>query len=92
MPKNSHVSRTDAKLDGKVAKVYRRSTPFGTSQENGLYFVSFSNQQARHQIQLDRVFGVDGNGIYDRLLDFSQAKSGFYWFAPSQTSLDDLFA
>jgi putative iron-dependent peroxidase len=91
MPKNSHVSRTDAKLDGKAAKVYRRSTPFGTSQENGLYFVSFSNQQARHQIQLDRMFGVVGDGIYDRLLDFSQAKSSSYWFAPSQTSLDDLF-
>lgn len=74
MPKNSHVSRTDAKLDGKAAKVYRRSTPFDTSQQNELYFFSFSNQQARHQIQLDRMFGVVGYGIYDRLLDFSQAK------------------
>jgi putative iron-dependent peroxidase len=92
MPKNSHVSRTDAKLGGKAAKVYRRSTPFGTSQHNGLYFVSFSKQQARHQIQLDRMFGVAGDGIYDRLLDFSQAKSSSYWFAPSQTSLDDMFA
>lgn len=91
MPKNSHVSRTDTRLDGKAAKVYRRSTPFGNSQENGLYFVSFSNKQARHQIQLDRMFGVVGDGIYDRLLDFSQAKSSSYWFAPSQTSLDDLF-
>jgi len=91
MPNNSHVSRTDAKLDGKAAKVYRRSNPFGNSQEKGLYFVSFANQQARHQIQLDRMFGVVGDGIYDRLLDFSQAKSSSYWFAPSQTALDELF-
>jgi len=91
MPENSHVSRTDAKLDGKAAKVYRRSTPFGNSQEKGLYFVSFANDQARHQIQLDSMFGVIGDGIYDRLLDFSQAKSSSYWFAPSQTMLDELF-
>jgi putative iron-dependent peroxidase len=91
MPNNSHVSRTDAKLDGKAAKVYRRSTPFGNSQEKGLYFVSFANEQARHQIQLDRMFGVVGDGVYDRLLDFSQAKTSSYWFAPSQTALDTLF-
>jgi len=90
MPNNSHVSRTDAKLDGKAAKVYRRSTPFGNTQEKGLYFVSFANDLARHQIQLDRMFGVTGDGIYDRLLDFSQAKSSSYWFAPSQTMLDAL--
>ncbi len=90
MPNNSHVSRTDAKLNGKAAKVYRRSTPFGNSQEKGLYFVSFANEQARHQIQLDRMFGVTGDGIYDRLLDFSQAQTSSYWFAPSQTALDTL--
>lgn len=90
MPNNSHVSRTDATLDGKAAKVYRRSTPYGNSQEKGLYFVSFANQQARHQIQLDRMFGVTDDGISDHLLEFSQAKSSSYWFAPSQTALDDL--
>jgi len=92
MPNNSHVSRTDAKLDGQAAKVFRVSTPFGNSQEKGLYFVSFANQQARHQIQLDRMFGVVGDGIYDRLLDFSQAKSSSYWFTPSQTALDELLS
>lgn len=90
MPNNSHVSRTDANLDGKAAKVYRRSMPFGNTQEKGLYFVSFANQQARHQIQLDRMFGTTGDGICDRLLDFSQAKTSSYWFAPSQTALDAL--
>ncbi len=90
MPDNSHVSRTDATLDGKAAKVFRRSTPFGNSQEKGLYFVSFANKQARHQIQLDRMFGITGDGIYDRLLDFSEAKTSSYWFAPSQTALDTL--
>lgn len=92
MPNNSHVSRTDAKLDGKAAKVYRRSTPFGNSQEKGLYFVSFANEQARHQIQLDRMFGLVEDGICDRLLDFSQAKTSSYWFAPSQTLLDAIFS
>lgn len=90
MPENSHVSRTDASLNGKAAKVFRRSTPFGNSQEKGLYFVSFANDQARHQIQLDRMFGMTGDGIYDRLLDFSQAQSSSYWFAPSQTFLEEL--
>ncbi len=92
MPENSHVSRTDATLNGKAAKVYRRSTPFGNSQEKGLYFVSFAKEQARHQIQLDRMFGMVGDGIYDRILDFSQAKSSSYWFAPSQTALKELLA
>lgn len=92
MPDNSHVSRTDAKLNGIAAKVYRRSTPFGNSQEKGLYFVSFSKDQARHQIQLDRMFGVVGDDIYDRILDFSQAKTSSYWFAPSQTALKECLA
>ena len=90
VPKNSHVSRTDAKLDGKAAKVYRRSTRFGSSQESGLYFVSSSNQQARHKIQLNRIFGVVGDGVYDRLLAFGQAKSSSYWFSSSQTNFGDL--
>lgn len=90
MPKNSHVSRTDAKLDGKAAKVYRRSTPFGNSQEKGLYFVSFANALARHQIQLDRMFGMVGDGVYDHLLEYSQAKTSSYWYVPSQTSLQAL--
>ena len=71
MPHNSHVSRTDVKLDGVAQKVYRRSAPFGNTQECGLYFLSFACEQTRHQIQLDRMFGLTEDGIHDRLIEFS---------------------
>ena len=91
MPENSHVSRTDVKVDNVAMKLYRRSVPFGNSSEKGLYFLGFACEQNRFQVQLERMFGLSDDGIYDKLVDYSKAVNSAYWFAPSQKQLEVLF-
>ena len=88
MPANSHVSRTDAKIDGAAQRLYRRSFPYGSVSEHGLYFLAFSCDPGRFDLLLRRMFGVSGDGLVDSLTDFSTAVSGAYWFAPSCEDLD----
>ena len=90
MPRDSHVSRTDAELDGVALKVFRCSKPFGNTKEKGLYFVSFACELKRHQIQLERMYGLSDDGITDRLLEYSQATNSSYWFVPSKPDLEEL--
>ena len=92
MPPNSHVSRTDLKVDGVAQKIWRRSMPYGTPARHGLYFFAFARAPSRIQVQLDSMYDVSGTGVYDQLLDYSQAISGAFWFAPAQGDLDDLLA
>ncbi len=90
MPPWSHVSRTDVKIDGVAQKIYRRSAPYGTATEHGLYFLAFACHPARIQVQLDRMYGVTGDGEYDHLIDYSRAVTGSYWFAPCEDALAGL--
>ena len=87
MPPDSHVSRTDVKKDGIALKVYRRSAPYATLARRGLYFLAFARARERHQIQLDRMYGVSGDGLHDRLIEFSRADTGSYLFAPGEHAL-----
>ncbi|CAA6677140.1 MULTISPECIES: Dyp-type peroxidase [unclassified Lentimonas] len=83
MPPNSHVSRTDVKVDGKAMKIWRRSSPFASAKEQGLYFLGFSCEIERFDIQLKRMLGLSEDNISDRLIEFSVAVSSSYLFAPS---------
>ena len=42
MPVDAHVARTDVTVDGVAQKILRRSVPFGSVAEHGLYFLAFS--------------------------------------------------
>jgi len=82
MPPDSHVSRTDVKVDGVSMKIWRRSVPYGTVREHGLYFLAFARSLERFQVQLDRMFGVSEDGLHDRLVEYTVPVTGSYWFAP----------
>ena len=84
---DSHVARTDAEKDGVALKVYRRSVPYATLARHGLYFLSFARTRERHQVQLERMYGVSGDGLHDRLIEFSRADTGSYLFAPGERAL-----
>lgn len=83
MPEDSHVSRTDV----KGMKIYRRSMPWANATEQGLYFLAFACEQTRFDVQLARMFGASGDGLHDRLVEFSIPTNSAYWFAPSETLL-----
>ena len=87
MPATSHVSRTDAVVDGVKQKIFRRSLPWGGVSQKGLYFLAFACELSRFEIQLTRMYGTAGDDLYDRVTEFSQAVSGAYWFAPSCEAL-----
>jgi hypothetical protein len=70
--------------------IYRRSVPYGTVREHGLYFVAFSADVRRYDVMLSRMFGTAGDGLHDNLTDFSRPVSGAYYFAPALTLLAEL--
>jgi putative iron-dependent peroxidase len=87
MPDNSHVSRSDVKINGVTQKLYRRSVPFGGVLEHGAYFLAFSGDRRRFDHILQSIFGVSSDGVHDHLTEFSTPVSGSYWFATSATEL-----
>ena len=91
LPADAHIARvqiTDAA--GEELHIYRRSVPYGTVAEHGLYFVAFSADRGRFDTMLARMFGTDADGIHDHLTDFSRPVSGSFYFAPSLTVLAEL--
>lgn len=87
MPPTAHVSRTDYKENGKALKIFRRSAPYGTVKEHGLYFLAFSCELRRFQVLLERMFGTSGDGVSDTLIRYSKPVTSSYWFAPSREAL-----
>jgi putative iron-dependent peroxidase len=90
MPPDSHVSRTDLKDGGEAMKIYRRSAAYGTATEHGLYFVAFGCGIHRFDIQLRSMYGLTDDGLQDRILEFSTAVTGSFWYAPGRARLDAL--
>lgn len=86
-PPTAHVKRAEVTIDDVAYKIYRRSAPYGTLREKGLYFLAFSRDQLLFATQLDRMFGLAEDGLIDRLTEFSTPVSGSYFFAPSAPSL-----
>jgi putative iron-dependent peroxidase len=81
-PPNAHVARVGFEEDGQELELFRRSVPYGTIAEQGLFFVAFSADPSRFDKMLARMFGT-ADGIRDRLTDFSRPVSASYYFAPS---------
>lgn len=85
-PPTAHIARVVIEEDGEELEIWRRSTPYGTVQEHGLFFLGFSAELSRFDKMLARMFGVT-DGIRDHLTDFTRPVSGAYYFAPSLESL-----
>jgi putative iron-dependent peroxidase len=87
-PPNAHIARVVIEDDGEELEIYRRSVPYGTVAEHGLFFLAFSADPTRFDRMLGAMFGVE-DGIRDRLTEFSTPLSGAYYWAPSLADLDD---
>lgn len=89
-PEDAHIARAEVSEDGVELKIYRRSFPYGGVRQHGLYFLAFACDQHRFDAILKNMYGVSGDGLHDRLLDFTQAVTGSYWFAPSREALENM--
>ena len=88
-PEDAHIARAEVTENGEELKIYRRSFPYGRVTEHGLYFLAFACDQHRFDAILKNMYGASGDGLHDRLLHFTRAQTGSYWFAPSARMLED---
>ena len=91
LPADSHLGRvvhTDS--EGDELEIYRRSVPYGTSTEAGLYFLAFTDELAKIDLMLAAMFGATGDRHHDRIVTFSETVSGAYYYAPPQEALAGL--
>jgi putative iron-dependent peroxidase len=91
-PPTAHIARTVIEEDGKELEIVRHSFPYGTTSESGLFFIAYTKDLAIPEKMLRRMLGVSGDGLHDRLLEFTRAVSGATFFAPSLRLLRSLGA
>jgi putative iron-dependent peroxidase len=89
-PTSAHNALTTIVEDGKEVKIVRDNMPFGriTDSEFGTYFIGYARSPRTTELMLANMFVGRPPGNYDRLLDFSFAKTGCLFFVPSVTFLD----
>lgn len=70
--------------DGNEHQILRDNMPFGSpaSDEFGTYFIGYTRRLWVIEKMLQRMFIGEPPGLHDRLLDFSQARTGTVFFAP----------
>jgi putative iron-dependent peroxidase len=90
LPSTSHVSRTVIEKDGRELKILRHSYPYGTLRESGLFFIAYGRTLDNFEMMLARMMGASGDGLHDRLTEFSHAVSGATFFVPSMEVLSSL--
>ncbi len=89
LPPTSHVARVvNEDEHGAEIEIYRRSVPYGGAAEAGLQFLAFSDDLAKFELMLARMFGTTGDGLHDRLTEFSRPATGAFYFAPPTETMD----
>ena len=94
-PRKSHKTlATITDEAGVEHDILRDNMPFGSAGrgEYGTYFIGYSGQLWVIEKMLERMFIGEPVGAYDRLLDFSTAKTGSTFFAPCQSTIDAIAA
>ena len=89
----SHKSLATITDDAGVEHdILRDNMPFGSAGagEYGTYFIGYSGKLWVTEKMLERMFIGAPEGLYDRLLDFSEAKTGTTFFAPCRGVLEEI--
>jgi putative iron-dependent peroxidase len=89
-PPTAHISRVVIERAGEELEIVRHSFPYGTVSEAGLFFIAYTRSLDIPEAMLARMMGSAGDGLHDRLMDFSRAVSGATFFAPSLKVLRQL--
>src|ERR1700759_1858150 len=91
-PTSAHNALAKVVVDGKEIKIIRDNMPFGRAAEKefGTYFIGYARSQRTIEQILENMFIGQPPGNYDRLLDFSVAKTGNLFFVPSATFLENI--
>ncbi|WP_214073012.1 Dyp-type peroxidase [Mucilaginibacter sp. dw_454] len=87
-PANSHIALANV---GDDFKIVRDNMPFGnmSTNEMGTYFIAYASTFGTVHKMLTNMFIGSPAGNYDRILDFSTARTGSLFFVPTFDMLDD---
>ena len=86
-PPTAHNARSNINHD-----IMRYSLPYASAGgEKGLFFLAYTNDLTVITTMIQRMYGLAEDGITDRLLDFTTAVGGNYFFAPPQDLLESMF-
>jgi putative iron-dependent peroxidase len=90
-PSNAHIALANV---GDDLKIVRDNMPFGnmSTNEMGTYFIAYASTFSTVQKMLNNMFIGSPAGNYDRILDFSTAKTGSLFFVPTFNMIDDFTA
>ena len=89
-PESAHVKRTAQESFEPEAFVLRRSMPWSSGVQSGLYFAAFGHTLDAFEAQLKRMSGAE-DGIVDALFGFSQPRTGsYFWCPPMQDGILNL--
>jgi putative iron-dependent peroxidase len=91
-PTYAHNALAKVVVDGREIKIIRDNMPFGRAAEKefGTYFIGYARSPRTIEQMLENMFVGQPPGNYDRLLDFSVAKTGNLFFVPSATFLENI--
>jgi putative iron-dependent peroxidase len=89
-PPTAHISRVTIEENGEELKIVRHSFPYGTVSEAGLFFIAYCRTLDIPERMLQRMYGAAGDGLHDRLMEFTRPVSGATFFAPSLNGLRSL--
>jgi porphyrinogen peroxidase len=91
-PTYAHNALAKVVVDGKEIKIVRDNMPFGRAAEKefGTYFIGYARSPRTIEQMLENMFVGKPPGNYDRLLDFSVAKTGSLFFVPSASFLENV--
>lgn len=89
-PPTAHIARVVMEEDGEELEILRQSMPYGTTSENGLYFIAYGRTPDIFFKMLARMVRRDGEDHYDHLLDVTRAVTGTSFFVPSIELLESL--
>jgi putative iron-dependent peroxidase len=91
-PTYAHNALAKVVVDGREIKIIRDNMPFGRAAEKefGTYFIGYARSPRTIEQMLENMFVGQPPGNYDRLLDFSVAKTGNLFFVPSVTFLENI--
>jgi putative iron-dependent peroxidase len=76
--------------DGDELEIVRHSFPYGNLAEAGLFFIAYTRTLDIPELMLRRMLGLAGDGLHDRLMDFTRAVTGAHFFAPALRMLRTL--
>ena len=89
-PATAHINRATIAENGTELKIVRHSFPFGTTSAAGLFFIAYCRTLDIPERMLRRMIGTSGDGVHDRLMEFTRAVTGANFFVPSLSVLGAL--